>query len=317
MLNPSWFGVDLAELDVLGSEHAKLLVNEKHRSASSALIDCEDQIWGFWFCHTDSIFSQERIKMKGYFQPRKFYLFPKTLLNFFRRYLRLEVEGLENVPERGHAIVLPNHSGWSGYDAVMIGNEILRATQRLPRILAHRAFFRIRDLKPLSRKMGLREASLRTALRLLRHGNMIVLFPEGEHGNFKPTSQRYQLQDFKRGFVRLALLTGAPIIPTIVIGAEESFINLASVRLKKALKILPIPLNFFPLPAKWKIRFLEPIRLEGYSASDVQNTELVHAIAREVQQRMQSAIYEELSKRKWIYFPPPEPKPQLGHRSAA
>lgn len=235
------------------------------------------------------------------------YVLPRFLLEIIRKYLRLEVEGMENVPSRGRAIVLPNHSGWSGFDVVMIGNEIFKAKHRVPRILAHRAWF-LGDIKIVSHKMGLQEASTENGLKLLRKNNIIMLFPEGEYGNFKPTSERYHLQEFRRGFVRMALQTGAPIIPTIVIGAEETHINLASLKLTKYLKgqVIPIPLNVLPLPAKWKIKFLEPVRLDGYSPKDAENPDLVHKIANEVQGKMQAAINEELKKRKWVYFPTAE-----------
>lgn len=255
--------------------------------------------------------------MKGFFDidDRRFYLFPRFLLSFLRRYLRLEVEGLENVPQHGGAIILPNHSGWSGFDAVMLGYEIMRRTSRLPRILAHRLFFSLRELKPLSRKFGLREASVKTGLRLLRHNHVLLLFPEGEKGNFKPTAQRYRLQEFKTGFVKMAIMSRRPVIPTIVIGAEETHINLASVPLKKIIKAFPIPLNVFPLPAKWKIKFLEPIHLDQYELKDLEDQDLVKKIAQQVHKKMQTAINEELGKRKWIYFSPPPP--QIENRPAA
>lgn len=232
------------------------------------------------------------------------YVLPRFLLEIIRKYLRLEVEGLEHVPARGRAIVLPNHSGWSGFDAVMIGNEIYKARHRVPRILAHQAFF-LGDIKIIAHKMGMQEASTENGLRLLKKNNIVILFPEGAHGNFKPTSERYQLQEFRRGFVRMALKTGAPIVPTLVIGAEETHINLASLKLTKYLKgqVIPLPLNLLPLPAKWKIKFLPPIHLSGHGARDADDAELVRTIAADVQARMQAAIDGELQSRKWVYFP--------------
>lgn len=231
------------------------------------------------------------------------YVFPKFILEVIRKYLRLEVFGLENVPNRGRALIVPNHSGWSGYDAVMIGNEIHKNKKRIPRILAHSAYF-IGEAKVVSEKMGMQRASTENGIRLLRKGNLVILFPEGERGNFKPTSERYHLQEFRRGFVRMAMMTGAPIIPTVVIGAEETHINLASLKLTKYLRgqIIPIPLNILPLPAKWTIRFLEPIYLKGYTEKDASNSELVHKIASEIREKMQQAINIEIQGREWVYF---------------
>lgn len=234
-----------------------------------------------------------------------FYVLPRFLLEMIRKYLRLDVEGIENIPARGRAIVLPNHSGWAGFDAVMIGNEIFKNRKRIPRILAHKGFFINTDLKIMAHKMGMEEASTENGLKLLHKNNLIILFPEGEYGNFKPTAERYQLREFKRGFVRMALEAKAPIVPTLVIGAEETHINLASLKLTKYLKgqIIPIPLNLLPLPAKWKIKFLEPISLEKYADVDPNDRDKVLEIAQEVRAIMQSKLNDELKNRKYVYFP--------------
>ena len=55
-------------------------------------------------------------------------------------------------------------------------------------------------------KMGFLEATTSNGLNLLKKNNMLILFPEGEYGNFKPSQKRYRLQEFKRGFVRMAVL---------------------------------------------------------------------------------------------------------------
>ena len=57
--------------------------------------------------------------------------------------------------------------------------------------------------------------------RLLSAEEAVLVFPEGARGISKPFNKRYQLADFGKGFMRLALETGAPIIPVAVIGAEE------------------------------------------------------------------------------------------------
>ena len=60
--------------------------------------------------------------------------------------------------------------------------------------------------------------------------------------------------------------------------------------------VLPLPLNVLPLPAKWRIKFLEPIHLP-YKPDAVNDTELVHEIAQEIEEIMQDALTEELKKR--------------------
>lgn len=230
---------------------------------------------------------------------------PLFLLEIIRKYFRLEVEGLENVPQRGRALIVPNHSGVTAIDAVMISNEIFRGCRRIVRILAHPLWFVGPNIRVLASRIGLVEASKDAGVNLLRENELVLIFPEGESGNFKPTSERYHLHEFRRGFVRMAMATQAPIVPTIVIGAEETNINLSQLKLTRFLKgvIIPIPLNVLPLPAKWKIIFLPAIDMSDYTEADAANSALVHSLAEKVRGLIQSRIDEELAKREWIYFP--------------
>ncbi len=244
--------------------------------------------------------------MKSFFEGKgKKREIPLFLLEIMRKYFRLEVEGVENLPRKGRMLIVPNHSGVTAIDAVMVGNEVHRATKRIPRILAHPLWFVGPHIRVLARSMGLEEANKDAGEKLLLKGHCVMIFPEGAAGNFKPTAQRYQLQEFRRGFVRMAMASKAPIVPVVVIGAEETNINLSSITLTKALKgtIIPIPLNVLPLPAKWKIIFLPPIDMSKYSAKDAANKKLVHSIAEKVRGQIQARIEKELKNRSGIYFP--------------
>jgi 1-acyl-sn-glycerol-3-phosphate acyltransferase len=229
---------------------------------------------------------------------------PHFLGEIAKKYFRLEIEGIENIPRRGPALITPNHSGYAGIDAFLLAHEISKATHRVPRVLAHHLWFLTKATSIPAEKSGLIEATMENGLQALKKNNLVALFPEGEYGNFKPSSKRYQLQEFKRGFVRLALMRQCPIVPTIILGAEETHINLASLKFTKYLRgvVLPLPLNVIPLPAKWKIIFLEPILLP-YNAEAANDRELVREISQDIRERMQFAISEELKKRGSIFLP--------------
>ncbi|HEY8280686.1 MAG TPA: lysophospholipid acyltransferase family protein [Bdellovibrionota bacterium] len=230
---------------------------------------------------------------------------PLFLLEIVRKYFRLEVEGIENVPKKGRCLIVPNHSGITALDAVMVGHEIQRSLRRIPRILAHPLWFVGPNIRILAKRMGLEEANKDAGETLLKREKAVIIFPEGASGNFKPTAERYQLQEFRRGFVRMAMATKTPIVPVVVIGAEETNINLSNISLTKVLKgtIIPIPLNVIPLPAKWKIIFLPAISMSKYSKKDCADQELVHSISESVKTQIQDRINGELAKREWIYFP--------------
>lgn len=228
---------------------------------------------------------------------------PYLMMEVMRKYFRLEVEGLANIPRRGSALITPNHSGYLGLDAFLLSHQIFKATGRTPRVLAHHLWFLNRATSVPANKVGFVEASTANALKYLGKRNLVMLFPEGEFGNFKPTVKRYHLQPFKRGFVRLALQTQTPIIPTLVLGAEETHINLTQLKFTKYLRglVLPLPLNVVPLPAKWKIRFLPPIKFP-YQPSAADDAELVHELAQNVREEMQQALSEEVAKRGNVFF---------------
>jgi len=228
---------------------------------------------------------------------------PRFLMEIVRKYFRLQIEGIENIPRTGGVLISPNHSGYSGFDATLLSYILTKDAKRVPRILTHHFWFLTKTTSISAQKMGFIEATFENGLNLLKKKNVVVLFPEGEKGNFKPTTKMYQLQEFKRGFVRMALMSQTPIIPTLVIGAEESSINLSQLKFTKFLKgtVIPLPLNIIPLPAKWKIIFLPPIYLP-YKASAADDNELVHEIAQDIQERMQKTLNDELKKRDSIFF---------------
>lgn len=227
---------------------------------------------------------------------------PRWFMELVRKYFRLEIEGLENIPKKGAALVTPNHSGYMGIDAALLAHILTQNAKRVPRILTHHFWFLTKTTALPAQKMGFTEANYKNGVEELKKNHLVVIFPEGEAGNFKPTQQMYELQEFRRGFVRMALETGSPIVPCLVIGAEESQINLSNLKLTKFLKglVIPLPLNFIPLPVKWKIKFLEPIHLP-YAKSAAKDINLVREICDEIQEKMQEALHEELRKRKSLF----------------
>jgi len=109
---------------------------------------------------------------------------------------------------------------------------------------------------------------------MLETGECVLAFPEGVRGMSKLFSQRYKLQRFGLGFMRLALETETPIVPVAVIGSEEQQPGLANLpRVGKLLGMpsFPItlgfpwlgPLGMLPLPVKYHLYFGEPIHFEG------------------------------------------------------
>jgi 1-acyl-sn-glycerol-3-phosphate acyltransferase len=228
---------------------------------------------------------------------------PNFLLDIMKTYLRVTTEGIENIPEQGPCIVVANHSGYMGFDALMIGHHIYQERGRLPKIIAHKLWFFKPEISVRAQKLNLIPATLENGYAILKKGGCLILFPEGEEGNFKPTRYRYRLRRFRRGFVRLALRTGAPIIPSVVIGAEETSITLSQVRWAKQVIgiIVPIPLNVIPLPAKWRIKFLKPIYL-GKNPEKAEDLKYVTKLSRQIRMQVQKELHKQLLKRHRIFL---------------
>ncbi|MBI3394647.1 MAG: 1-acyl-sn-glycerol-3-phosphate acyltransferase [Spirochaetia bacterium] len=230
--------------------------------------------------------------------------FSHAALDAMRAYSRLETEGLENIPKHGPAIVTPNHSGVLGWDALIVQNEIVKQGGRIPRTMSHNFWHQPGVFKYLSEKMGYFPQDFKMAVRLLRKNKLMLLFPEAELGNFKPSTRMYQLEEFNPGFVSLAVMTGAPIIPTCVIGAEEAHLNLGTLDWTEKYigAKVPLPLNLIPLPVKWKIIFMKPISVTNYSKKEAKNIRFLEEVAENVRFRIQSRIHKELVHRGVFKF---------------
>lgn len=228
---------------------------------------------------------------------------PQVLAEIMTKYFRMKIEGLHNIPKKGAALITPNHSGYSGFDAFLLGHHIYKGTNRAPRILTHKLWFATESLAKPMRKLGFIEATKKNGLKALDKKQLLILFPEGEQGNFKPSTRAYHMQEFKTGFVRMAIEKQCPIIPTLILGAEETHINLAKLKLPSWLKgaIVPLPFNILPLPAKWHIIFMDPIILP-YEPHKSKDAELVHELCVELREIMQERLSYEVSRRKNLYF---------------
>ncbi len=234
----------------------------------------------------------------------------------YRDYWRVEVSGSEHVPEEGRALLVSNHSGVLPFDGMMVGLALYHetASQRLPRALAASWFPTVPFVSMLLQKTGQVQAHPLNAQRLLERDELVVVFPEGIKGVGKPFRERYQLQRFGRGgFIKVALQTGAPIIPVAVVGAEEIYPMIGQVTPLARLLGMPFfpltptwpwtgPLGLAPLPTKWFIDFGEPIRLDGYDARAAANPAVVARLSDQVRNTIQRLLLERLAKRRSVFF---------------
>ena len=230
----------------------------------------------------------------------------------YKRWFRVETTGLENVPAHGRALLVANHAGTLPYDSAMVMHAIRRdhPARRDVRPLIEDTVFHLPFLGPLMNRIGGVRADPDNAERLLRKGELVAVFPEGEKGMGKLWRERYRLQRFGRGgFVKLALRTGAPIIPVAVVGAEEAAPMLGKVTwFAKNIGIpwVPVtptfpwlgPVGLLPLPSKWYVQFGEPVNLSGLGPASADDRLLVNRLADQIRTQIQSMVEGLLAKRR-------------------
>ena len=244
----------------------------------------------------------------------------KVLLSAVRplaeKYFRLEVRGAENLPEKGGALVVANHSGVLPLDALMTQVAIHdhTPTQRHLRMLAADLVFVLPGVNELARKAGHTLACNEDAQRLLELGEIVGVWPEGFKGIGKPFADRYKLQRFGRGgFVSSALRAGVPIVPCSIVGAEEIYPMIGNARTLARLLGLPYvpitptfpwlgPLGAVPLPTKWTIQFGEPIPTDSYPPEAAEDPMLLFNLTDEVRETVQHTLYKLLVQRRSVFF---------------
>jgi 1-acyl-sn-glycerol-3-phosphate acyltransferase len=246
-------------------------------------------------------------------------LLDATLYEFLYHYwFRVEVEGIENVPPIGGALLVSNHAGALPPDAPMIAKAIKEEHSRpRPLHLTVEHFFKgYPGLSMLVNKLGGVPAHPANVHRLLCDEQQLVLvFPEGRKGTEKLYKDRYRLRRFGRGgFVEAAMRAGVPIVPIAVIGAEEAMPTFAHVGLLRRLTgLIYFPITpLFPhlgpligsayLPAKFRIRFLEPIPTDQWGERPWDDKGLVQTVAEDVRARIQEELIELVSKRRSVWF---------------
>ncbi|HYJ08016.1 MAG TPA: lysophospholipid acyltransferase family protein, partial [Polyangiaceae bacterium] len=197
---------------------------------------------------------------------------------FHRLYFRTEVFGIEHVPP-GRALLIANHSGQIPIDAAIIGSAMFYDARppRVTRAMLEKWTATLPFVSAFFSRVGQVVGLQENAIRLLEMGELVLAFPEGVRAINKPFAQRYQLEPFGHGFMRLAMRTQTPIVPVAVIGAEEQYLSFGNIEWAAralglpAFPIVPqllLPGGAMPLPTKYRLHFGEPMRFYGDADDD-------------------------------------------------
>jgi 1-acyl-sn-glycerol-3-phosphate acyltransferase len=236
-------------------------------------------------------------------------LVDRTLYDFLYHYwFRVEVEGIENVPDEGGALLVGNHGGALPPDGIMIAKAVREEhpRRRAVSLALERSFRNLPGAGMLIAKVGGVPAHPANIQRLLFDEQQLVLtFPEGRTGSRKPLSERYRLRRFGAGaFVAAAMRARVPIVPIAVLGAEEAQPVLAKLGAFGRLPRLPyLPLTpALPLPAKFRVRFLEPVSTDDLGASPWEDERLVRTLGEDIRALIQENLLELVAARRSVWL---------------
>lgn len=225
---------------------------------------------------------------------------------FYKHYFRVRTYGAHHIPADGAAILAANHSGMLPVDGTMIVTDVVGHSEppRVPRTVGDVFIPLLPWIGTLFSRLGVVGGSRDTCRALLDSGELLLVFPEGTPGIGKGYAHRYELAEWRVGHAELAIQARVPVVPVAVIGAEESWPQIArfdGVHLFGA-PWLPLPLLPFPLPARYHIYYGEPIALyERYAPADADIPEVAEAAAAEVKAAVAALIARGLEQRKGVF----------------
>lgn len=230
------------------------------------------------------------------------------------QYFHAEVDGLDHV-KGGPVLFVGNHSGgsWSP-EIFLFGAALFRkhGLDAMPFGLAHETVSKIPPIARVLIPIGAVRACPENAARVFASDRNVLVYPGGDEEAFRPSRLRDKIVfNNRRGYIRLALRHGVPIMPVVTFGAHDVFVVLddgteiasrlglnRTARLKIFPTVLSLPwgvttgivMPFIPMPARIRIEVLAPLRFSRTGDAAAQDDRYVEECDREVRERMQVAL---------------------------
>ena len=227
----------------------------------------------------------------------------RTIMN---TYFRGEVRGLENIPRSGPALLVGNPSG-----GTMIADTFVFATAFYTKFGPDRRFHQLaHDIAARLPATGISRwgtvaASHDNARKAFDRGAPVLVYPGGDYETFRPTwhSDRIEFGG-RKGFIKLAIEQGVPIVPVVAVGGQETALFLT--RGERAaeltgwakltrIKVLPVAIappwgvtlldlpGRLPLPAKITVEVQPPIDIAERFGPDPDHEQVYDEVTAEMQ----------------------------------
>ncbi|MEV6768433.1 lysophospholipid acyltransferase family protein [Nocardia sp. NPDC051030] len=132
--------------------------------------------------------------------------------------------GLDNFPLEGPVLLVGNHTLAGGTDTPMLAHEILAKHDRLVRGLAENVLIDVPGLRDALHRLGVVRGNRHNCTTLLEQGEAVAVFPGGGREAMRNKGQKYKLLwEGRTGFARMAIETGAPIVPIAMVGGDDIY----------------------------------------------------------------------------------------------
>ena len=227
-------------------------------------------------------------------------------------YFSPEVRGQANMPASGPALVVGNHSGlFYMPDAWVVGLEIVRrrGLEQPAYAMGYDLLFGIPVVGPFLRRIGAIPAGGQAAEQGLAEGGLVLVYPGGDREACRPWTQRDKVDlGEHKGFIRLALRAGVPVVPVVAHGSHDAIVIVSrGERLARTLglhrlriKVFPILLGPYglttiltpplPMPSAITVEFLPPVDWTSYGPEAADDEAVVAACYEEITTAMQRAL---------------------------
>lgn len=249
----------------------------------------------------------------------------RYLWNFVEdHYFRMEIEGWHRLPDPPALIVGVHAAGIFPVEAWMFGLQWNRrfGDKRIMHGTAHDALMATPLVGEYFRRMGVMSASPDKVSAALEAGRDVAIYPGGDVDSLRPWTKRDEVTlAGRRGFVKLAIRTGTPIVPLAATGGMDTMFTLPggktiarALGLKRLARVESLPLAvglpwgiapgvipFLPLPAKLRVELLDPLFVDD-DPERADDDEYVDMVYREVEWRIEQGMGRLARRRSFPIF---------------
>jgi 1-acyl-sn-glycerol-3-phosphate acyltransferase len=263
--------------------------------------------WNKWAAATEAHLQEPAQQFDPAFMRK---LVPK--MEAFTSYFGAEVRGMDRVPP-SPVLLIGNHSGGiitPDTSAVYAAWYRTRGFEDPLMGLAFDGIYGVPGWRELMRKIGQMPASMDNAQSALSEGRSVLLYPGGSYEVFRPWKDRNRIVfNGRKGFIRLALRAGVPVVPVVGHGGHETTIvltrgerlakllGLDKVRMDGAPLLFQVPwgLSFpalpgVPLPAKITVQVCEPLDWRRFDPGGADDPAVLEQCYQEITSLMQSTL---------------------------